>query len=110
MQSIFAFSYGNQNLGGPDFDDIVLHLKEIDAIITKNAPKWPLDKINKIDLSVLRCAFWELLYQKSSPPKVVIDEAIELAKEFGTESSPAFVNGVIGTAIKQIPIEITHES
>ena len=110
MQSIFAWSHGNQKLDGPDSEEIVKHLKEIDLIIVHNAPKWPLDKINKIDLSILRCAFWELLYQKSTPPKVIIDEAIELAKQFGTESSPGFVNGVIGTAVKQIPIEITNES
>ena len=110
MQAVFALNYGNQELESPDVKEIAKNLKAIDRLIEKNAPKWPLDKINKIDLSILRCAFWELLYQKSNPPKVVIDEAIELAKEFGTESSPGFVNGVIGTAIKLISIDTTHES
>lgn len=110
MQAVFAQSHGNQNLEGPDLEAISAHLSDIDQLITQNAPKWPLDKINKIDLSILRCAFWELLYQKNNPPKVVIDEAIELAKEFGTESSPGFVNGVIGSTIKQVHLDLSHDS
>ena len=59
------------------------------------------DKINKIDLAILRLAVYELLVEKTQPPHVIIDEAIELAKEYGNESSSSFVNGALGNIIKQ---------
>ena len=67
-------------------------------------------KMSKIDLSVLRYAFWELFYLKKNPPKVVIDEAIEIAKEYGTESSFSFINGVIGSAIKKSNLDVNQEN
>ena len=100
MQALFAWHCGSSEPVSNNSKEIIEKVSEIDQIITENAPKWPLDKINKVDLSILRCAFWELIYQ-DTPPKVVIDEAIELAKEFGTESSSSFVNGVIGSAVKK---------
>jgi transcription antitermination factor NusB len=74
---------------------------EIDAIILKAAPEWPIDKINKIDLAILRLSTWELL-DKKVPEKVVVDEAVEIAKEYGSEKSPSFVNGVLGTIISTL--------
>lgn len=71
-----------------------------DVHITAAAPEWPLNKINRIDLAILRVATEELL-KSDTPPKVVIDEAVEIAKTFGAESSPGFVNGVLGTILKQ---------
>ena len=68
-------------------------------MIAKAAPAWPIEKINKIDLSILRLAAYELTLDNQAPPKVVVDEAIELAKKFGSESSPGFVNGVLGKLI-----------
>lgn len=100
MQSVFAHSCGNSDPSTPDSSDIISHLTEIDNAITTYAPKWPISKINQVDLAILRCAIWELLFQKNTPPKVVIDEAVELAKEFGTESSPPFVNGCLGGILK----------
>lgn len=76
-------------------------LSEIDRIISLCATEWPIDKINRIDLAILRLALAELL-TKSAPKKVIIDEAVELAKEFGSQSSPAFVNGVLGTATTKL--------
>jgi transcription antitermination protein NusB len=99
MQAIFAWNCGNKEPSTKDSPNIIKHIKKIDTIIHKDAPKWPLDKINKVDLAILRCALWELLYQKNTPPKVVIDEAVEMAKEFGTETSSSFINGVLGTII-----------
>jgi len=61
---------------------------------------WPVDKLNKIDLAILRLAIYEL-ERKKTPPKVIIDEAVELAKEFGGENSPSFINGVLGTIYKE---------
>ena len=71
----------------------------IDPTIATAAPEWPLAKINKIDLAVLRVAAEELLHS-DTPEKVVIDEAVEIAKSLGTESSSGFINGVLGTILK----------
>ena len=102
MQALFAYSCNNSEPATEDTPQILQHLAEIDTIIQENAPKWTIDKINKIDLSILRYSLWELIFQKKAPPKVTIDEAIELAKEFGTETSSSFVNGVIGSATKKL--------
>lgn len=105
IRSLFAWDFGNDQPSTPDSKDITKNLPQIDEIVQKNAPKWPIDKINKIDLAILRYAFWELIFNKKTPFKVIIDEAIELAKEFGTESSPSFINGVIGSAIKNKDVQ-----
>ena len=67
----------------------------IDQNIQKAAAEFPIDKINKVDLAILRLAVFELLVEKKEPPKVIIDEAIELAKEYGGETGPSFVNGAL---------------
>jgi N utilization substance protein B len=74
---------------------------KIDKIISSSAPEWPLRQINKIDLAILRLAIYELVIAKKEPPKVIIDEAIELAKTYGGQASPSFVNGVLGTVWKK---------
>jgi N utilization substance protein B len=80
------------------------HLPQIDKIIEKAAPEWPIDQINMVDRNVLRLGLYELLYanKEEVPPKVAINEAIELAKGFGGEASGKFVNGVLGTVYKEI--------
>ena len=77
---------------------------KIDEIIVKTAPEWPLEQINLIDRNVLRIGIYELLFGKREevPPKVAINEAIELAKSFGGETSGKFVNGVLGTIYRAI--------
>ena len=75
---------------------VTKHLKEIDKTIEEYAPEWPIDKIDGVDLSILRIGIFEMLYQKINPEKVVINESIEIAKTFGGESSGKFVNGVLG--------------
>ena len=75
---------------------VVEMLPAIDQKIEKAAPSWPIDKINRIDLAVLRFAIFEFM-EKKVPQKVVIDEAVEIAKEYGSENSSSFVNGVLGT-------------
>ena len=74
--------------------------KKIDQLVEKAAPEWPLAQIARVDLICLRIALFELYVAKKVPPKVAIDEAIELAKEFGSEQSGKFVNGVLGTIVK----------
>jgi len=83
---------------------VVSHLDEIDEIITKAAPEWPLDQITIVDRNVLRLGLFELMYENKDevPPKVAINEAIELAKSFGGESSGKFINGVLGTVYNEI--------
>ena len=72
---------------------------KIDALIEQCAPEWPLDKISKIDLVILRIAIYEIVFAKTVPNKVAVDEAIELSKEFGNDTSQKFVNGVLGSII-----------
>ncbi|MFH1656809.1 MAG: transcription antitermination factor NusB [Candidatus Nealsonbacteria bacterium] len=86
---------------------VVSKLSDIDKIIEKAAPEWPIEQITIVDRNVLRIGLYELLYEskKEVPPKVAINEAIELAKTFGGESSGKFINGVLGTVYKQIDIK-----
>ncbi len=78
-------------------DGAIDHLKEIDEIITKYAPDWPIGQITIVDRNILRIGVFELKFSKEVPPKVAINEAIELAKSFGGPSSGKFVNGVLGS-------------
>ncbi|TSC66051.1 MAG: N utilization substance protein B [Microgenomates group bacterium Gr01-1014_80] len=91
--------------GPKEIQEIISNLDRIDQTITKSATAWPLNQINRIDLAILRLSVFELLLEKE-PPKVVIDEAVELAKEYGGESSPGFVNGVLGKVIELEKIKI----
>lgn len=101
MQKLFAFSFRTD---APDTDihDVISALPDIDKKIAKSAPEWPLPKIACIDLAILRLATFELTVAPHEPPKVVIDEAIELAKAYGNENSPKFINGVLGTILKEV--------
>ncbi len=83
------------------FEGVKTHINEIDKIIEESAPEWPIDKIAKIDLVILRIAVFELVFGKKAPVKVVVDEAVELAKEFGNDTSHKFVNGVLGSVIEK---------
>jgi N utilization substance protein B len=73
----------------------------LDSIVGDLAPEWPIEQISAVDRSVLRIAIYELLFEPDIPPKVAINEAVELAKMFGSESSPRFVNGVLGSLVSQ---------
>jgi transcription antitermination protein NusB len=70
--------------------------KTLDQIIAKYAPEWPLDQIAAIDRNILRMALWEFAVYHETPIKVAINEAVELAKRFGSDSAPRFINGVLG--------------
>ncbi len=78
---------------------VLTHIKELDALISKYAPAWPVSQMPVIDRNILRIALYELGYVGSTPPKVAIDEAVELAKIFGRDSSYRFVNGVLGSVL-----------
>ena len=74
---------------------VTAHLQELDALITRYSEHWRLERMAAVDRNLLRLAAYELLYQPQVPSKVVINEAVELAKRFGTEASGAFVNGIL---------------
>jgi N utilization substance protein B len=123
MQSLFAWDFNSKDSRvlesvvdynfknfAPVFNDrefvdkllngVVSNLKKIDSYIIKYATEWPLDHITIVDRNVLRIGIYELLIDGETPPKVAINEAIEVAKAFGGESSGKFVNGVLGTIYK----------
>ena len=85
-------------------EGIEKHMPDLDKIIEKAAPEWPIAQISMVDRNVLRIGLFELLYsdKEEVPPKVAINEAIELAKTFSGTTSGKFVNGVLGTVYKQI--------
>jgi len=99
MQALFAWDF--QKKPSSDIKEIVDNLSQIDQAISASASERPIEQINKIDLSLLRLAVFELIIEKKAPIKVVIDEAVELAKEYGSDSSPAFVNGALGKLVEQ---------
>jgi N utilization substance protein B len=104
VKQLFAESFTSQNSVSEEVGKILKKKDKLDSEIQKAAPTWPIDKLNKIDLAILRQAVYELR-SENTPPKVIIDEAVELAKEFGSESSPSFVNGVLGTIYKENKID-----
>lgn len=102
VKDLFAHSFHQQKYTSTKTADVVRELKRIDKQIVEAAPEWPLSKVAKVDLAILRLAVYELLSHTGTPSKVVIDEAVELAKEFGGETSSSFVNGVLGTIMKKL--------
>lgn len=99
VQELFSTQFHTQEVS-PESKDILKHVDEIDAKIQEVAPDFPVDKINRVDLAILRLAIYELLFDKKAPQNVIIDEAVELAKEYANETSPSFVNGVLGNITK----------
>ena len=80
---------------------ILDHRRELDQLIQHFAPAWPLSQLAVVDRNILRLALFELHVAHTAPPRVIINEAVELAKEYGEESSPRFVNGVLGSAYEE---------
>ena len=81
------------------------NLEEIDGIIVKHAPEWPIEQITIIDRNVLRLGIYEMMFAKETPAKVAINECVEMGKRFGGDSSGKFVNGVLGALYKEMPEE-----
>lgn len=130
LQTLYEWDFNNQHGNpaelikrnieefAPEFDDqqfserLVKHVQEnlskLDAVIREYAPEWPLEQITVVDRNVLRIGIYELQYDKEIPPKVAINEAIELAKTFGGPSSGKFINGVLGTIYKQMEVHNSH--
>lgn len=99
VEDLFKIEFHKQKISEAS-KEIYDKKKIIDKHIEKAAPEFPIEKINRTDLAILRLAVFELKIDKKTPPKVVIDEAVELAKEYGGDTSPSFVNGVLGKIAK----------
>jgi N utilization substance protein B len=98
IQQLFSLQFHNQKAS--DYAKAIINNKhDLDMNIQKAAPEFPVDKINRVDLAILRLAAYEIMLDKKEPRNVIIDEAVELAKEFGNDKSPGFVNGVLGKII-----------
>jgi transcription antitermination protein NusB len=103
MQKLFPLGFERTSASDTSDEElqaIVSRLGEIDKTIETHAPRYPLSKISRVDLSILRLSIYELIYKKDQPEKVIIDEAVRLAKEFGSDKSYSFINGVLGSALK----------
>lgn len=102
VKSLFAYSFHSEQ---PEMSDLALEIipvmGQIDQIIERCAPEWPLSQINRLDLNVLRLAVFEMLNRPDTPPKVIIDEAVEIGKLFGSQSSGSFINGVLASALRE---------
>lgn len=79
---------------------IIKNIDKLDKTISESAPEWPIEQIAVIDKTILRIAIYELMFKKDIPPKVAINEAVELAKTYGGENTSKFVNGVLGTLFR----------
>lgn len=101
FKALFSTGFDSKDKIPSLIQPIFNHLSSIDKLITQHAPEWPIAKLNKVDLAILRLAIYELTIEKKNPPKVIIDEAIELAKKFGTDKTSKFVNGVLGAVLNQ---------
>lgn len=107
--NLFSFNYQEQNFAQKICQGIIENIKIIDEKIKHFAPEWPIERISLVDRNILRIGIYELLLNQETPPKVVIDEAIELAKTFGSESSGRFVNGVLGAIYEEMKDSISKE-
>ena len=100
----FAASIDSEDFASDLVSGVMENQEAIDKIIEPAAPEWPIEQIALVDLEVLRLGIYELLFTKGVPPKVAINEAVELAKAFGGENSSKFVNGVLGTVYRSSDI------
>jgi len=107
--SEFAGGADDVNFSRELVQGVIDNKEKLDAIIVETAPEWPIDQITIIDRNVLRLGIYELVLTNNTPPKVAINEAVEMGKRFGGESSGKFVNGVLGTLYKKLHPEDVPE-
>lgn len=106
IKELFAQSFNKNQPCSKFTQQILLNIDKIDQQITQAAPQWPLNKVAKVDLAILRLAVYELTITKIEPPKVIIDEAIEIAKEYAGDTSSSFINGALGTIVTKLNRQI----
>lgn len=102
IKILFAHSFVEQDVKSKVALEVIKNIELIDKKLRMIAPAFPIEKINKVDLAILRLAVYEIAIKAKEPPRAVIDEAIELAKEYGGNSSPSFINGALGKLLKEI--------
>ncbi len=107
LDDVLSYRRESQDLSAPadEFltgmtEGVLENINELDKIITEFAPSWPVSHMSVIDRNLLRMAIYEMTMGGDAPPKVAINEAVELAKIFGSDSSPRFVNGVLGSVME----------
>lgn len=100
MKDLFSWNFRKKATG--KIKVIIENLEKIDKLISLSAPDRPIEQVNRIDLAILRLACFELIIKKDAPTKVIIDEAIELGKEYGSDSSASFINGALGKLVEMI--------
>lgn len=100
MQLLFTWNFLKKKRVPKQIRKVIDNINQIDTLISDCAKDRPITDINRIDLAILRLAVFELIIEKQAPAKVVIDEAVELGKEFGSDSSSSFINGALGQLIK----------
>ena len=99
VQELYAASFNSKPQRSELKEKVTLiseHISDFDEKIQLYAQKYEIDKIARVDLAILHLALYELLIEKTTPPKVIINEAVELAKEMGGEKSPSFINAILG--------------
>jgi len=105
IKNLYAWSFQANAISlGATSRKIIDQLPTIDQSLKQYAPKWALSKINQIDLAILRYSIWELTHHHQLPPKVVINEAVEIAKIYGNDNSSKFINGVLGTIVRELQL------
>ena len=102
VQQLYGETFIKQSLLDKKTVDIIRNIKLINSHIKKYAPKFPIDKIAKVDLAILQLSVYELLIEKKEPAKAVINEAVELAREMGSDKAYGFVNAVLGKVYEEI--------
>ena len=102
IQELYSASFAKQKNVKDKTKKIIGKSGYLNKIIQKFAPKFPVDKIAKVDLAILNLAAYELMVEKKEPPKVIINEAVELARELGSNKSYSFVNAVLGKIYESI--------
>ena len=88
-------------------EGVGIDLHKVDQKIREFAPEFPVQQLSGIDRNILRVAIWEGMFHKGTPPKVIINEAVEIAKAFGTEASAKFINGVLGALLVETHVSLS---
>ena len=105
LQQLFSWDF-RKDKPHRDIEKIIENIDAIDKKISEGAPMWPIEKMARVDLAIMRMSVWELYYSGlNTPAKVVVDESVELGKEYGSDTTYSFVNGALGAILKKYPVK-----
>ncbi len=108
VQELYSYHFNTKTKLSDKTTEVLSQIETLDIHIQSGAPKYAINQIGTVDLNILRLALFELLIEKKEPPKVIINEAVELAHEMGGEKSPGFINAVLGKIYRET-LEINQE-